>query len=99
MVFSSITFLFYFLPIVLIVYYIAPNKLKNLVLFLASMLFYFFGEPKYIWLMLFSVTSIYIHGILIDKYKNTKYAKIFLISGITISLLLLGYFKIGRAHV
>lgn len=93
MVFSSITFLFYFLPIVLILYYIAPNKLKNLVLFLASLLFYFFGEPKYIWLMLFSVTSIYIHGILIDKYKNTKYAKMFLISGITISLALLGYFK------
>ena len=93
MIFSSITFLFYFLPITLIIYYLAPNKFKNLVLFLVSTIFYTLGEPKYILLMLISCFSTYIHGLLIDKYKNTKYNKIFLISSITISLGLLIYFK------
>lgn len=93
MVFSSITFLFYFLPIVLMIYYLVPHKMKNLVLFISSLLFYFWGEPSYLWLMLVSIVSIYIHGILIEKYCKTKYAKLFLISGITISLGALIYFK------
>ena len=69
MVFSSITFLFYFLPITLAIYYIVPNKLKNIVLLIASFIFYFFGEPTYILLMVFSIISTYIFGLLIDKYK------------------------------
>ena len=67
MVFSSLTFLFYFLPIVLIIYYIVPNKVKNLVLFISSLIFYFIGEPKYVILMIVSILSTYIHGILIEK--------------------------------
>ena len=47
MLFSSITFLFYFLPILLIVYFVVPKKFKNLVLFIFSLFFYFYGEPKY----------------------------------------------------
>ena len=93
MVFSSITFLFYFLPTVLTIYYILPNKYKNLVLLIASFLFYFFGEPKYILLMMFSIVSTYTFGRLIDKYQKTKYSKIFLILAITITIGLLVYFK------
>lgn len=93
MVFSSITFLFYFLPITLAIYYIVPNKLKNIVLLIASFIFYFFGEPTYILLMVFSIISTYIFGLLIDKYKNTKYKQVFLILSIIVSLGLLIYFK------
>lgn len=91
MVFSSITFLFYFLPIVLVIYYIVPNKCKNIVLLLASLLFYFYGEPKYVLTMIFSIISTYIFGILINKYK--KYKKIFLILSIAINVIILIYFK------
>ena len=93
MVFSSITFLFYFLPIVLAIYYITPNKLKNLVLLVASFIFYFFGEPTYVLLMAFSILSTYIFGRLIDKYKDTEYAKAWLILAISVSIGLLVYFK------
>ena len=79
MVFSSITFLFYFLPIVIAIYFIMPKKLKNIVLLIASFVFYSFGEPKYVFLMFFSILVTYIFGRLIDKYKNTKYSKLFLI--------------------
>lgn len=91
MVFSSVTFLFYFLPIVLIIYYIVPNKYKNVVLLISSLLFYFYGEPKYVWLMIISIITTYIFGILIDKYK--KKSKLFLIISIIISIGFLVYFK------
>lgn len=91
MVFSSITFLFYFLPIVLIIYYITPNKWKNIVLLIASFIFYFYGEPVYVLLMAASIISTYIFGLLIDKYKN--YSKIFLTLCIFISVSVLIYFK------
>ncbi len=93
MVFSSVTFLFYFLPIVLITYYLVPNKYKNTVLLISSFVFYFYGEPKKIYIMIFSIIFTYFFGVLIDKYKGTKYAKIFLISDICISIGLLIYFK------
>lgn len=93
MVFSSITFLFYFLPIVLAIYYIAPKKYRNLILLISSLLFYFFGEPKYGIIMVISIISIYFHGIWIEKAKNTKYKKLPLISGVFISIAVLFYFK------
>ena len=93
MVFSSITFLFYFLPIVLAIYYIVPNKFKNIVILISSFAFYFFGETTYILLMIFSIISTYIFGILIDKHRGTENAKIFLILSIAISVALLVYFK------
>lgn len=93
MVFSSITFLFYFLPIVLSLYYLVPNKLKNLILLISSFIFYFYGEPKYVLLMAFSIISTYICGIFVDKYRGTKKSKIFLILEIIISIGLLIYFK------
>ena len=91
MVFSSISFLFYFLPIVLGIYYIAPNKLKNMVLLIASMFFYFYGEPTYVAIMVFSIISTYIFGLLINKYK--KYSKLFLILSICVVIGILIYFK------
>ena len=93
MVFSSITFIFYFLPIVLALYYIVPKKWKNIVLLISSLTFYFFGEPKYVFLMIFSILFTYIFGLLIEKYKGTKKSKLFLILQICISLGLLIYFK------
>ena len=90
MIFSSITFLFYFLPIVLGIYYIVPNKMKNVVLLLASIFFYFYGEPKYVIIMLVSIIITYLFGILIDKYK--KYSKLFLILSICVTTSLLIYF-------
>lgn len=91
MIFSSITFLFYFLPIVLVIYYLVPNKFKNLVLLVASFAFYFYGEPMYVILMLLSIICAYIFGILIDKYKN--YSKLLLTLFICISIGFLVYFK------
>lgn len=91
MVFSSITFLFYFLPIVLAIYYIVPNKCKNIVLLVASLFFYFYGEPKYVYTMIFSIVCTYIFGILMSKYKNHK--KLFLILSIAINIGILVYFK------
>ena len=70
MLFTSISFLYYFLPIVLIVYFIVPKKAKNFVLFIASMAFYFYGEPKYIFLILAEILIAYVGAILIDKYKK-----------------------------
>ncbi len=93
MLFSSVSFLYYFLPIVLITYLIVPNKLKNLVLFLSSLFFYFWGEPIYSLLMVGSALSGYLHGLLVEKLKNTKYAKVPLISALLISLGLLCFFK------
>ncbi len=93
MLFSSIPFLYYFLPFVLAVYFLVPFRFKNLVLLVASLFFYFYGEPVYVLLMLFSCLSSFIHGILIDKYRGTKWAKIWLVSSVTSSMLLLGFFK------
>jgi len=93
MVFSSITFLFYFLPITLAVYFIAPKKLKNTVLLMSSLFFYAWGEPKFIIFMLVSVIQGYILGLLIEKYNGRKQSKLFLILSVTISLGLLAYCK------
>lgn len=91
MVFSSFIFLWTFLPIVFIGYFVIQDKYKNIFLLLVSLVFYAWGEPKYILLMIFSVLVNYIIGLLIDKYNS--YKKILLIIDIIINLGLLGYFK------
>src|SRR5690554_1089461 len=93
MVFSSLLFLYYFLPIVLGLYYLVPQKYKNLVLFCCSLFFYAWGEPIYILLMLFSSVVDYAHGLLIEKYRGRKLSKWFLASSILVNLSLLGFFK------
>ena len=70
MVFSSVLFLFRFLPIFMICYFLVPRKMKNLVLFLGSLVFYAWGEPVYIFLMLFSTISDYVWGRLIEEYRG-----------------------------
>ena len=93
MLFSSISFLYYFLPITLIFYFLCKNKYRNIILLLASLFFYFYGEPKYTILMLVSAFSAYIHGILIDRFREKGYSKLFLISGLVVSLGILIVFK------
>ena len=93
MLFSSISFLFYFLPCVILLYFLVPNKLKNAVLLLSSLFFYGWGEPKYLVFMLVSITQGYIFGLLIEKYRGQKQSKVFLAVSVIFSLLLLGYCK------
>jgi len=95
MVFSSLLFLFIYLPVVLLVYYIFPNKYRNYVLLVFNLIFYGWGEPVYIFLMLFSIVLNYISGVLVGKYVDIskKKAKAHLIINITLNLLLLGFFK------
>lgn len=93
MLFSSIPFLFYFLPAVLVVYFLAPNVLKNAVLLVASLLFYGWGEPRYIFIMAGTVLSGYVLGILIEKERGCRHAKLWLILSCLMSLGMLGYFK------
>jgi len=91
MVFSSITFLFYFLPIVIAIYYIVPLKAKNIVLLISSLFFYFYGEPTYVIIMLLSIVITYIFGLLMDKYP--KHKKTFLTLSIVATIGILVYFK------
>lgn len=95
MVFSSTIFLFGFLPISLLAYYLAPFKIRNLVLFLVSMFFYGFGEPTYIVVMLFSITVAYLTGFPIGKYRtsNPRRAKIWLVVSVALNLAMLLFFK------
>ena len=96
MVFSSILFLFYFLAAVLLIYFIVPKSWRNWVLFLSSMLFYAWGEPVYVLLMLFTITLDYACGRLVGRYKQQgdgKRAKRTLVIAMVLNLLLLGFFK------
>ena len=91
MLFSSIPFLYYFLPLVLITYFLAPNRLKNTVLLLYSLVFYGWGEPKLLLLMLFTIGMFYLCGLLIDRTETRK--KFWLWVSVAVSLGLLGIFK------
>ena len=91
MLFTSISFLYYFLPALIIIYFITPKKYKNIILLIASLLFYFYGEPKYVFLMVLEIIIAYIGAILIDKYKNQS--KSILIITLFIHVFLLIIFK------
>ena len=94
MVFSSLLFLFLYLPVVLAVYYLVPARWRNPVLFAANMVFYGWGEPVYILLMLFSIALNYVNGLLIDKYRaRQKRARFILVVNVVLNLALLGFFK------
>jgi len=93
MLFSSITFLYAFLPVVFLLYFLVPTKLKNFVLLVMSLLFYAWGEPIYVFLMLGASLSGYIHGILIGRAKSKAWSKAFMISSVVVGLGLLGFFK------
>lgn len=93
MLFSSISFLYYFLPVVLAVYFAVPFRLKNPVLLAASLFFYFWGEPVFVLVMLASCLSGYVHGLLIGHFKGRPAAKAFMISSVVVGLGMLGFFK------
>ena len=96
MLFSSLVFLFTFLPITLLVYYLVPRKVKNVVLLIASLIFYAWGEPVYVLIMLFSIVFDYANGRLIEHFKNKNCpgkAKAALIVDLCGNLAILGFFK------
>lgn len=96
MIFSSLLFLFRFLPAVLVLYYLAPRPLRNLVLLLCSLVFYAWGEPVYIILMIVSILVSYTGGILVDRFKTQgkrRAARAALLGSSVVSLSLLGFFK------
>ncbi len=94
MVFSSLLFLFIYLPVVLAIYYIVPRRWRNLWLFIANLVFYGWGEPVYILLMLFSICINYFSGILIDRHReNRRVAKRILAADIVLNLAMLCFFK------
>ena len=91
MVFSSLSFIFFFLPIFLLIYFISKKELQNIVILLGSLFFYAWGEPKYVIVMIFSIIFNYLCGLLINRYR--KHDKLFLILAIIGNLLLLFVFK------
>ena len=93
MLFSSIPFLYYFLPVVLLLYFLAPKKLKNAVLLAASLFFYGWGEPKFLMMMVLSIAVGYVLGLLIEHAKNNSEKKVWLTLSVAFSLAMLGWFK------
>ena len=93
MLFSSISFLYYFLPLTLMLYFAAPKELKNTVLLLASLLFYSWGEPKYVLLMGVSVLFGYGFGLLVEKNREKRAGKVLCVLSVCISLSFLLCFK------
>ena len=93
MVFSSIPFLFYFLPVVLIAYFAVPWKLKNAVLLLSSLIFYGWGEPKLLGLMVFTIALFFLCGLAIEKSTTQKRKKLWLTVSVVVSIGLLAVFK------
>ena len=96
MVFSTPVFLFYFLVLTLLVYYLVPRKLRNLVLLCSSLWFYYWGERSYTVIMLLSTAIDFTHGMLVEHFKGKgklKYAKLAVASSMFFNLALLFFFK------
>lgn len=89
MLFTSISFLYYFLPIILLIYFIVPNNIKNYWLLISSLVFYLYGDSKYLILMILEILICYIGGLILEKQHNKYILWLFL----AIHLGLLGYFK------
>lgn len=99
MVFSSVLFLFYFFPVVLFCYFIAPKELRNAILLLASLLFYAWGEPKFIAVLLLSILINYLAGICIHISQGTVLAKLSLTVSLLANLGILGFYKYANFGV
>ena len=94
MVFSSLVFLFAYLPITLLAYYLVPRQGRNIFLFIVNLIFYGWGEPKLVLLMVFNIFFNYIGGWLVDKYRaDTKKKKLFLILTCVLDIGILAVFK------
>ena len=99
MIFSSLNFLFIFLPIVLLLYYVLPWRFKNLLLLVASIIFYAWGEPIYIILMLLSITFNYVAGMRLELLTTERERKLQLLAAVVFNLLMLGFFKYAPLFV
>lgn len=94
MVFSTLTFLYYFLPAALILYFISPKKLKNTALLLSSLVFYAWGEPRYVVLMIATIIVGYVAGLLMERFRDRKKtSRTILIAALAFCIGALGYFK------
>ena len=96
MIFSSLEFLFLYFTATIIIYFITPLKFRNVALLLVSLIFYGWGEPVYVFLMMFSILTDYICGWGVSKYKEqnkNNIAKRFVIASVIINLCVLGFFK------
>ena len=101
MVFSSLIFLFAYLAVTLVLYYVVPFKARNAVLFAVSLVFYGWGEPKYIVVMLFSILVAYIFGFFVGKYRESapKKARTYLIVSVILNLCALLFFKYANFFI
>ena len=94
MVFSSLTFLFGYLPLTLALYFLTPLRRRNFVLLLASLFFYGWGEPVYVGVMFLSIFIDYTHGLLVERFRQQdRLARWFVGQSVVFNLLLLGFFK------
>lgn len=94
MVFSSLPFLFLFLPTAFVLYFLSPNQnYRNWVLILLSLLFYAWGEPVWISILLVSAGADYVHGLIVERYRGAWQSKAALVSSLVVNLGLLGFFK------
>ena len=93
MLFSSVTFLFYFLPAVILLYFLVPRKFKNAVLLAFSLFFYAWGGVTYAFLMVVAIVMGYIFGLLIEKYRGKRIAKLFLFLAVAMIISFMLYFK------
>ena len=93
MLFSSIPFLYYFLPMVILVYFLVPGRSKNAVLLISSLFFYGWGEPKLLFLMVFTIALFYFCGLTIGRAGEPRKKRFWLLVSVVISLVLLGLFK------
>ena len=96
MLFSSISFLFYFLPAIILLYYIVPFKAKNAVLLAFSLFFYAWGGVKYAGLMIIAIILGYIFGLLIEKFREKKIAKLFV--GLAVFIYIF-HFAVQNVHI
>ena len=93
MLFSSMTFLFVFMPLVMAIYFLAKKEIRNYVLLIASIIFYAWGEPRYLAIMIITILVNYVGAILLDKYHNSKTRWGIVTATIFIDLSFLFYFK------
>ena len=93
MLFSSISFLYFFIPAIILLYFIAPKKLKNAVLLLFSLFFYAWGGVKYALLMVLAIALGYVFGLLIERFRGKKISKVFLFLAVASIISFMLYFK------
>ena len=93
MLFSGIPFLYYFLPLVLILYVVTPRRFKNFTLLISSLVFYAWGEPRYVFLMLATVICGFFLGLLIEKNRGKTAGRLYLALSCILFLSALGVFK------